>query len=573
MRFWLVILLFFSFLHGANVSDKLSFQEILSNSAFYIDTNNSATIENIVKKEFTPIKSEALGFGYSPAFNVWIRCKLSNSSKKEVTKIIEYGNPLTSYIDFFDAKSKKLLKRSGMLNKDSNESINPTLKVTLKPLESKTFYIKISSKVTALVAKLYAWSVKEYNRQLSKKKIVLALFFGAMLIIVIYNSIIFLIVRKRLYLYYVLAFSGILLYYLLYQGVAPLLFSKGVIEVLNYLIPFIVLLPVIFLSLFTQEVLNLKNDRKLNKIFNIMLLITVIATSIFYILNLHATRNLTFVVLFFMLFGITLLSLKRSSYAKYLLFSWLIFFATALLMYLENTLIFNLSSIFPYYSEVALILEAVAFSLIIAHSIEKLELDKLKALKEIKYKELLINELDHRISGSLQSMLLRIEQEEERQKVDLDSLKKNIFAIGEIHRELSSTKSFPDVNMQEYFSNLLEKLQKIYGRPNINIKLDVEPNIVLKPKSANSCAKILNEAITNIYKYAFSNKKGDATVTLKREKGGYIFIISDNGQGIKEKRDGSLGLLLMQAIVKTELNGDILIDSLNGVKITIRWGL
>ena len=570
MRFvWSVILLF-SVLFGVEVDSKVPFWEILSKSSYYIDYNNSATIKDIEKRNFKPVKTKELGFGYSPNFAVWIRFVLTNSSNKELTKIVEYGNALTSYVDFFDAKSKRLLKSSGMLNKNSSESINPILNVKLKPHESRTFYIKISSSVTALIAKLNAWNVKEYNAKSIQKIIVLALFFGAMGIIILYNSVIYLMLRKKMYLYYVAAFFGILVYYFLYQGLAPLFLSKESIRVITSLIPFIVLLPVIFLSLFTKEILELHKDAKLNKIFNIMLVITVISTFVLYSLNLHSIRNFSFVILFFMLFGITLFSLKSNSYAKYLLISLFVFSLTALLMYLENTLVLNMDTIFPYYSELALLFESLSFSLILAHSIERLELVKIKGEKELEYKELVINELDHRISGSLQSFLFRVEQEEEDKGVDLESLKQNIFAIGEINRHLNTTQNFTEVNMQEYLSAITQSLQRIYYRADINITLNIESDIILKPKNAKSCGKILAEALTNIYKYAFDDNGGEIAISFKKNDS-YIFIIADNGKGIQTKREGSLGLDLIGEFVKIELKGVMQIDLSDGTKITMRW--
>ena len=564
MRIFYFFILFFSFLHGVEVDKKIAFQEILSHSSYYVDYNQTATIETIATKKFTPINDKELGFGYSPDFTVWIKLVLTNNSNKAITKIIEYNNPLTSFVEFYDAKSNRLLKSSGMLSKDSNESLTPFIKVTLKPHESRTFYIKIASKVTSLIARLNLWDPKEYTLNQKRNQIILALFFGGMGVIILYNIVIFFMTRKIAFFYYVVAFLGVFLYYLLYQGVAPLLFSKEIMKLLNSNIPFIVLFPVVFLSLFTKEILALHKNRKLNKIFKIIVTLSILSTFVFYALGLHAIRNLSYVILFFMLFGLTLYYYNKSSYAKYLLLSWIIFFLIALFMYLENIQIFSLSSIFPYYSEVALLFEALSFSLILAHYMEKLE-------KEIEYKELTINELDHRISGSLQLIKYKIHQVEREKGKSLDALKQNILAIGEIAKLLNSTHSFPKVHMQEYLPALITKLQKIYKKPNIHISIEIDPKIDLQPKIATSCAKIVHEALTNIYKYAYSEEGGEASVKLKREGNNYIFTITDNGRGIEKRREGARGLLLIEEIVNYELNGSVEIDSFNGVKITIRW--
>ena len=571
MRIFYFFILFFSFLHGIEIDKKTTYQEILSRSSYYVDYNRTVTIETIATKKFTPINDKELGFGYSPDFVVWIKFVIKNSSNKNITKIIEYANPLTSYVDFYDTKSKKLLKSSGMLNKNPKDSINPTLKVTLQPHESRTFYIKVFSYITSLNPKLNLWNIKAYNRKLKQDQIVLALFFGAMGVIALYNFMIFIITRKVAFLYYFIAFLGIIIYYMLYKGVASLLFPKEMVEVLNSLIPFIVLIPVIFLSLFTKRALALHENRRVDKFFKAILTVTIISTFIFYVLGMHSIRNLSFVILFFVLFGLTIYYLKKSSYAKYLLISWFVFTLTALFMYLENIEVFNTSTIFPYYSEVALLFETLSFSLILAHYMARLERTKKEYQQEVEYKVLVINELDHRISGFLQSIMYNIHQEESQKRVELNSLKQNILAIGEINRLLNTTQSFPKVNMQEYLTKLINRLQEIYDQPNIKIFVDIDETVELKPKSATSCAKILHEAVTNIYKYAFSNSCGDASVSLRKESNLYTFIIADSGDGIQHQREGAKGLLLIEDMVKNELEGTVDIDSFNGVKITIRW--
>jgi len=125
--------------------------------------------------------------------------------------------------------------------------------------------------------------------------------------------------------------------------------------------------------------------------------------------------------------------------------------------------------------------------------------------------------------------------------------------------------------MQEYFSTLIGKLSAIYKQPNITILLSIDSSIELKPKIARSCAKILHEALTNTFKYAYGKEGGEASVELQKEERYYIFTIIDRGKGIDKIREGARGLLLIEEIVNYELNGSVEIDSFNGVKITIRW--
>ena len=67
-----------------------------------------------------------LSFGYSPSFDVWIKFTLKNDSNKVVKKIIEYNNPLTTNVAFFDLKDELNTQEDGLLSKKIDKlAINP----------------------------------------------------------------------------------------------------------------------------------------------------------------------------------------------------------------------------------------------------------------------------------------------------------------------------------------------------------------------------------------------------------------------------------------------------------------
>jgi hypothetical protein len=77
----------------------------------------------------------------------------TNSTSNSIEKIIEYDNPLTSSVEFFE--EKRLIKKDGLLHRaKERQSLHPILKITVKPHRSKEFYIKVSSKITTLIIKL-----------------------------------------------------------------------------------------------------------------------------------------------------------------------------------------------------------------------------------------------------------------------------------------------------------------------------------------------------------------------------------------------------------------------------------
>ena len=87
---------------------------------------------------------------------------------------------------------------------------------------------------------------------------------------------------------------------------------------------------------------------------------------------------------------------------------------------------------------------------------------------------------------------------------------------------------------------------------------------------------MVNELLTNAYKYAFEGKKeGQVCVELSRTgEQGYRLIVQDDGIGMPEGMDpgsgGSLGLRLVGMLTR-QLNGDLHFSSDQGTRIMINF--
>jgi hypothetical protein len=201
------------------IQNKTDFQELLAHSKIYIDKTLSLNIQKVKTKKFNPTTSNNIGFGYSPNIAVWVKFTLLNKSSKDIHKILEYDNPLTSYVTLYDTNGQ--IRQDGLLVSTKNkQAINPIFDIHLKPKESKTYYLKAYSNITTLRIKLHLYNPHTFYKKEMKHQLILALFFGAMGLLILYNFIIYLSTREKRYLYYVLSFIGILFYYLLYMGIA-----------------------------------------------------------------------------------------------------------------------------------------------------------------------------------------------------------------------------------------------------------------------------------------------------------------------------------------------------------------
>jgi len=571
LKFVWIILIFQSYLFPLEINNKTTFNELLSHTEIYKDYNQSDTILTIQNKAFKPYKEKILGCGYSPKYNVWIRFTLTNTTSHSIKKIIEYANPLTSYIEFFE--ENKLVKKDGLLNVSKDrKSLNPIFKITLEPHQSKEFYIKVYSKITTLIIKLNVWSIEKFNQKELQNKLVLAIFFGAMGIIVFYNIITSIITKGSDYLYFILFFMSVSFHHFMYKGIATLFFSSETMERLIYCSSCIVGIPTIFLILFTQQILKLENYQKLYRSLKYILLLYPIVIVSILITGENIYRSFFVTIILLYLFGIAGYTfLKTRKKHPFLFFSWMLFITSGIFMYLSSLGVYDIFIKYPYYLEFIWIFAIIMFSL-------TLFISKIRSLKEAKAKaqksESTLAESKHRFANNMQSilnflLLQRKNTKDKNTKEIFRDLENRIMATTELDI-LLHTQGDKVVSIENYFSAIIERLQENFKQN--HIKIDINSKVNMHADTAVYCGQIVNEAVTNAFKYAFSHlESGKIDIFLTEQEEQYHLLIKDNGQGFDKKSSSGLGLDIIKTLATLQLEGILDIKQKNGVEIDIKW--
>lgn len=191
-------------------------------------------------------------------------------------------------------------------------------------------------------------------------------------------------------------------------------------------------------------------------------------------------------------------------------------------------------------------------------------------------KEILLKELNHRVKNNIQTIVsfLRLqidETDDKHTQVILINLENRIMSISHLYNMLYTKNNISFVNTYEYFSLLIEDIEISYEMPHINIK--IQTNINITSQYALYCGFIINEAITNSLQHAFINKKdGNIFINLKKDKNIYKLSISDDGSGYKQDfNKDSLGLVIIETLVVTQLQGELKVNSKKGVNMQIEW--
>jgi two-component sensor histidine kinase len=114
-------------------------------------------------------------------------------------------------------------------------------------------------------------------------------------------------------------------------------------------------------------------------------------------------------------------------------------------------------------------------------------------------------------------------------------------------------------------------LQNGFEKENIKIKYNIDTDLEIE--DALYCGLIVNELVTNSFKYAFvGQNRGLIEICLKKQFGHYLLSVSDNGDGYSDmEKSDALGNTLIDSLVQQQLDGEIKRISEEGVKVVISW--
>jgi two-component sensor histidine kinase len=198
-------------------------------------------------------------------------------------------------------------------------------------------------------------------------------------------------------------------------------------------------------------------------------------------------------------------------------------------------------------------------------------------------KEWLLKEVHHRVKNNLHTVMCLLESQELYLENDalaaIEISQRRIYAMSLIHQKLYQSENIELVDMSLYIKEFVQYLADSFGPPaNIGIRSVVSP-AKLGISQAIPLGLILNEAITNAFKYAFpDNRPGEIFIGLKKAGEQMELVIADNGIGIRRRVEesdppNSLGMELMRGLTR-DLKGNITIETgAAGTRIAVIFAL
>jgi two-component sensor histidine kinase len=167
-------------------------------------------------------------------------------------------------------------------------------------------------------------------------------------------------------------------------------------------------------------------------------------------------------------------------------------------------------------------------------------------------KDLLFQEFRHRVRNnfalvdSLLSLQARAQKEPDIKEA-LEAAKARIKVVYNAHEYLDIDRQQGQVEMKQYLEELGTDLgAALRGVRPVAVRVVAEP-IYLPTDRAVAIGIIVNELVTNAFKYAFpDDRAGAVTISLGRNAQGVELRVADNGVGYQLSETGGLGSRLVR---------------------------
>lgn len=303
---------------------------------YFIDTTDKLGIHEVQDKPFLTSKTEILNFGNMP-HNVWMSFTVKSETEREL--YLQLATPLLSEIELYEKNDTGF---ANVFSGGFNEPFNKrpialegwTFNLKLDSAKPVTYFIK-GKTLFPFQAPVSVGEKNQFLEEVQQHNLFWGAYMGIMIFAFIYNLFLFLSLKDRAYLFYLLYIVGSSSFYLGLEGYNYEFLWPNMPK-LNQYIPVIICVTNIIITLFTLRFLNITKKQKYQYYFGIAFmtifgLIALITFTGAYDVALGLAQLFS---LFISIYLITIgfLSLKRKvPNARFFLIGWVAFLALVIL--------------------------------------------------------------------------------------------------------------------------------------------------------------------------------------------------------------------------------------------------
>lgn len=202
--------------------------------------------------------------------------------------------------------------------------------------------------------------------------------------------------------------------------------------------------------------------------------------------------------------------------------------------------------------------------------------------KQLTEKETLLREIHHRVKNNIAtiesflSLQARLTEHEEVRSALQDGISR-VQSMRVLYDKLLLSTDLHEVSMKSYAEDLISSLLTVADPEHTVTTATHITDFKIGTKQAFSLGIIINELLTNVFKYAFEfTNSGTVSVSIDKEASSVILTIQDNGVGFDERalknESPGFGLTVVRTLVE-ETGGTYTISNDHGAKSVVRFEL
>ena len=457
-------------------------QDIKIDSKYYLDQNNSLSIDNIYanKDKFVNLKKDDTSFGLI-SDTLWIYLKVENLTEQPLRNIVQFQYPLIDYIYILEYDNKKIIDKylTGDLTPYDTRKIKTNdfvIPYTVNPYKTKELILKINSD-GALNVGMNLLEHTIYEENASTNKMILGIYYGAVLIMLIYNFILFLIIKDRMYIDYVIFHFVYLFLQLGFNGLAFEYFWPTLPQINLYFIPIMLILASYFSIQFSLSFLELKKiNIRIYKYFKILMFLLLMLIAVFFMTSyafvIKIIAALSIISVSSMLVvGIYLLVRYRTTSSKFYVTAWSFLLTGVLLTDFQNVGILPMNFFTFYGTQIGAFFELALLSFALAYRYNSLYSKLVTTETDLKF---LNKDLENKVIQRTEVLNEKIREEElQKQKISaiLDAQpymiiltnEKTILEVNHVFIEF-----FPEYKSLKDFLNKHDCICEFFENPKID---------------------------------------------------------------------------------------------------------
>ncbi len=174
-------------------------------------------------------------------------------------------------------------------------------------------------------------------------------------------------------------------------------------------------------------------------------------------------------------------------------------------------------------------------------------------------REALLQEVHHRVKNNLQiiSSLMNLQASYSRDEKFLGMIrecKNRIISMSMIHEMLYRTKDLSRIQVSDYIRTLTLSINSSFSGKDSEVTFiyDIDEKLYLEAERMIPIGLIVNEAVSNSFKYAFPDQGGEIFIGFTCSEEQFRLKIKDNGVGlpkdIQTEEFESLGIQLIKTL-------------------------